>query len=203
MENNKNKKVNKLQISMVILSAVVIAIILAVTISYLNAPKKVINEELNGGTVNLTYTDDNNSLLLKGENVKKYSDTEGMKQNRADMYFDFTVAVELDEADKVDYEISVVPSDKTTVPVENIKVYLERVNSGTFSSVSDPIKMKLETNKTELGSRKGSMVLDKVTKKKTGSDNYRLRAWVDSFSNYSVKDTDIIELNIEVNGKAL
>lgn len=202
MKKEENKKSNKFLIFSLVMSSAVIAIILAVTINYMNEPLQVITKELNGGSVVLSYTDDTNSLSLSGDNIKLYNDYYGTHENSADMYFDFSVSSELDEADLINYEISIVPDERTTIPKDKVRIYLEKMVDGTFTPVSDPQWLKLETKETEMGSRKGSMVIANETIKKSLSSNYRLRAWVDYDSHYELNTNDILSFNVEVHGKA-
>ena len=200
MENEKGKISTGLVIGLVVASLIVVGIVSVTSFVYLNAPKEVQERRLDGGNIRLTYSDDDSSLQITS--VTMIDDIAGMKINKADSYFDFSVAVDLDEASNIEYEISVIPDSDTTIPTKYIKVYLEKMKSGSFVSTGNPDVLTLSSKITELGSKKGSMVLLKESTKKSGTENYRLRAWVDSTSQYLVTATDKIILNVEVNGKA-
>ncbi len=197
-ENNKISK--GFWIGIIVLSLIFISLVTVVLYLYFSAPQKVESRELSGADINFTYTDEENVLTLT--NLIALNDQYGIAQNSIDKYFDFSVSIDLEEASRVDYEISVVPDDKNTVPIDYIKVYLEKLNSGSFSSVFDPDFIKLSTKNSSLGTKKGSMVLYSNSLRKSVSDNYRLRAWVDYGSQYVIQPTDIISLKVEVNGKA-
>ena len=168
--------------------------------SYFSTPTNVDKIELSGGELNLTYTDDDCGLTITPLTLT--SDQDGIKIDSADMYFDFSISSKLDEASKIDYEISIIPNSKNmTVPVEFVKVYLEKVETGSYKSVCDPATVKLSTNKSELGSKKGSMIIYKTTKTKSTSDNYRLRVWVSDQSGYTLSPADTISFNIDLHGK--
>ena len=200
MENEKNKISRGVIIGSIFSTIVVIGIVSLILVSYFNAPKKVKYEELEGGSINLTYTDDENSLVLS--NLVSYKDEDGIKINKADMYFDFSVSFALDEASKIEYELSVIPNKENTVPVKNIKVYLEKQKSGEFTSTDEPKLLSLSNKNSTLGSQSGSMVIYNSSTQKSKSENYRLRAWVDSSSLYTIQPTDVISLMVEVHGKA-
>ena len=200
MENEKGKVSKGLVVGLIVTTLLVVTLVGTTSYFYYNAPKKVQDKMLEGGNINLSYTDDSNSLNIT--TVPVIDDINGMKINKADSYFDFTVSVDLDEATNIDYEISVIPNKENTVPVKNIKVYLEKLKSGTFSSVGNPVELSLSNKKTDLGSKSGSMVIYNTSTKKSISENYRLRAWVDSTSLYVPTMTDKIVLDVEVHGKA-
>ena len=165
MENEKGKVSKGLVIGLIITTLIVVGVVSCVSYLYYNAPKKVEEKNLDGGSINLSYSDDSN-------------------------------------ASTIDYEVSVIPDKENTVPVKNIKVYLEKLKSGTFSSTGNPSELKLSKKATDLGSKSGSMVIYSNSTKKSVSENYRLRAWVDNTSLYVPTMTDKIVLNVEVHGKA-
>lgn len=200
MENEKGKVSKGLVIGLIITTLIVVGVVSCVSYLYYNAPKKVEEKNLDGGSINLSYSDDSNALNIS--TVQVIDDISGMKINKADSYFDFTINVALDEASTIDYEVSVIPDKENTVPVKNIKVYLEKLKSGTFSSTGNPSELKLSKKATDLGSKSGSMVIYSNSTKKSVSENYRLRAWVDNTSLYVPTMTDKIVLNVEVHGKA-
>lgn len=200
MENEKGKISKGLVIGLVIATFLVIGLVGCISYFYYNSPKKVEEKLLEGGAINLSYSDDTSALMIT--NVQVIDDISGMKINKADSYFDFTVNVSLDEATSIDYEISVIPDKDNTVPIKNLKVYLEKLKSGTFSSTGIPSELKLSKKETKLGSKSGSMVLYSNSTKKSVSENYRLRAWIDNTSLYVPTADDKIILNVEVHGKA-
>ena len=61
-----------------------------------------------------------------------------------------------------------------------IKIYLEKENSGSYSKIFGPSKFKGISKTSDLGTPKGSMVLAKVTNKKSIIENYRLKVWLSS-----------------------
>ena len=197
---DKNKMSKGVLFGVLGVSCLVIIIVALAAWLYFNAPKKVKKEQLEGGNIYLTYSDDICGLDVSGFNA--LTDEEGQKLNRADMYFDFSVASELDEANEIIYEIVVTPDKKTTVPLKNIKVYLEKQSSGTYVPVGEPMIISVSKDKTSFGSPANSMIIHKEAKKKSITDNYRLRVWASKESGVTITDKDIISLKVSVNGKA-
>lgn len=200
MKDKKNKCSKGVLIgTLLAMLLVIVGVCLAVYI-YISSPKTVQEEKLDGGNIYLTYTDDVCGLTLT--NLGLFSDDNGMALNIADLYFDFSVSVSLEDAQKISYEISLVPDKTSTVDDKYVKAYLEKQTSGTFTSVFEPDFITLENSKTALGSPKGSMVLHTEEKNKSTSDNYRLRLWVSDENQVQLTPQDIISYKVVVNGKA-
>lgn len=197
---DKNKMSKGVLFGVLVVTVLVIIILSLAAVLFFNAPKKVKKEQLEGGNVYLTYSDDICGLDISG--FTALSDAEGQKLNRADMYFDFSVASELDEANEILYEIAVTPEKKTTVPLKNIKVYLEKQSSGTYVPVGEPMVISVSKEKSTLGSPENSMIIHKEAKKKSITDNYRLRVWASKESGATITEKDIISLKVSVSGKA-
>ena len=165
---------------------------------YKQETNKVVVKDKLGGDVYLKYVGNTNGLTLL--NASPMTDQLGALQDGDNKYFDFSVEVDLDEADFVEYEIAIV-KDKSfsNIPDNEVKFYLEEENSGSFSKVFGPSEFKPLEEKTELGTDKGDMVLYTVKKADSGTINYRLRMWMAETSttpvgNYSVE--------VSINGKA-
>ncbi|MBQ8132033.1 MAG: hypothetical protein IJ193_06050 [Bacilli bacterium] len=197
---DKNKVSKGVLFGIIGVSCLVIIIVVLAAVLYFNAPKKVKKEKLEGGNIYYTYSDDICGLEIT--KFQPFTDADGKKINQADMYFDFSVASEMDEANEINYEISITSDKKTTVPLKNVKVYLEKQSSGTYVPVGEPKTVSLSKETSKLGSPANSMVIHTETKKKSITDNYRLRAWVSKESGATLTDKDILSLRVSVSGKA-
>ena len=145
-------------------------------IVFANRSPDVVEKEEPGGKVFLNYTSETNALTVV--NAVPTTDAVGMKSNELGQYFDFSVDVDVNNAPKVEYEISVIKvDDVSTISDSDIRIYLEKEDSGTYVRLFGPEPYKPMKNYTSVGSELGSMVLANVKKIKSGSDNYRLRIW--------------------------
>ena len=182
--------------------SLIIGIVLILLVSvYFTSDKKIIYQKLEGGTVTLSYMDEFNGITIS--NASTTSDTIGMKLDGADQYFDFSIISKINEASKIDYEISVVKdTNKSTTIDDYIRVYLEKLVDGSYSSVFGPITYEPLAKDSSLGSKAGSMVLYKERKTKSGTDNYRLRVWLADNANIKKGARQNITLLVYVNGKA-
>lgn len=174
-------------------TTILICLVLAVAVSigfvvFNNRSPEVIEKDEDGGYVTLNYSSEVKALSLF--NAKPTTDAVGIKNTD---YFDFSVDVNLDGAPKVEYEISLIKDEESsTIKDEDVKIYLEKEESGTYTKVFGPEEFTPSKNYSGVGSEIGSMVLTNVKKIKSETDNYRLRIWMSdkaaaSTGNYSVE----------------
>ena len=114
-----NKK--GLNISLVI-SLLILIVLISLIVIFFKQPPKVEKQNLEGGSIILTYVDDSSVLVL--DEVVPKSDEEGISNIAADQYFDFTVTSDIVDANELDFEIGVNCNKETTINCELIKVYL-------------------------------------------------------------------------------
>lgn len=199
---NENKKEEKLTKSFYVL-IIIISILLIVGIaagffSFVNREEKVINKTKSGGNIVLNYSDDTNGLRLI--NAVATTDEMGKKDLTEGNYFDFSVDVDLDNASEVQYEISLTKnSESSTINDKDIRIYLEQEDSGTYNGIFGPESFLPLKNKTKLGSKKGSLVVARVKKTKSSTDNYRLRIWLNE---KAIVTNGSYSVEVNINGKA-
>ena len=159
--------------------------------------KEVIKDEL-GGDVYLKFVGNTNGLTLL--NASPLTDQLGALQDGDNKYFDFSVEVNLDEANYIEYEIAIEKDVAfSNIPDEEVKFYLEEENSGSYSKVFGPSTFKPLAEESEFGTEEGNMILYKVKKTSSGTSNYRLRMWLSDKSTLTVGNYSV---EVLVNGKA-
>ena len=198
MENKKGISKSVISISIVIVSLVIGIIVGAF---YINGKQSVavVEENLAGGEISLTYSDEEN--LFSIENALPTSDMVGMKYDSAELFFDFTIKTEIEDANSISYDVILVKDDITSTSLEeNIKVYLEREINGSYVKVIDPVIFKANITDKELG--ESVMKIYTHTKTKSGNDNYRLRMWVSDTASYNVGEIQNFGIKVAVKGAA-
>lgn len=185
-------------ILMVSVSVLLIGLIVVGYIVFSLKGKDVIEEEENGADIILNYSSNISGLQIR--NAEKIKDADGMVDLTDGEYFDFSIETLLDNASNVEYEISIVKDIvNSTIPDEDIKIYLEKEKDGTYTKVFGPSKFTPLKKESELGSKKGSMALLNVKKTNSNTDNYRLRMWL---SDKSELNSGSYSIDVEVNGIA-
>lgn len=198
MENKKGISKGILLSSIVIVLLVVGIVIGAFNI-YNSQPVDVVEENLTGGEISLTYSDDENLFVI--ENAIPTSDIVGTKYDSAELYFDFTVKTELEDANSISYDVILVKDDiSSTAKNENIKIYLEKQTNGSFVKVIDPIVFKPTIKNEEYGEK--AMSIYTYEKSKSGSDNYRLRMWVSDTAVFNVGEIQNFGVKVAIKGSA-
>lgn len=177
----KSKKGKELSgrfwITVISICCVMMVLVIVGFVLFNNRTPEVVETEEDGGYVTLNYTSEVNALTILG--AVPTADAVGMKNMTEGQYFDFSVDVDLADAPKVEYEVSII-RDKTvsTISDNDIRIYLEKEESGTYTKLFGPEKYTPSKNYSSTGSEIGSMVLTNVKKIKSGTDNYRLRIWL-------------------------
>ena len=177
MEKEKMSKKFKILILVLFILFVIITIIGFVVFS--KNREKVVTEDKKGGNVTLNYSSDVN--FLNFTNAVPVTDAVAVTLNTDGSYFDFSVDTEIKDAKDVVYELS-VKKVSGNVNLNDIKIYLEKEDSGTYNSIMEPTIFKEEKKKTDIGTEKGNMILVKQKNTKSTIDNYRIRTWVSETS---------------------
>ena len=138
MEEDKKEKLSKqFWLQFIKICSFMIVFLIAGFVIFNHRKPDVIEENKEGGYVTLNYTSEVNALMIT--NAQPTIDSVGMKTINPGQYFDFSVDVNLDGAPKVEYEISVIKDEKeSTIPDEDIRIYLEKEESGTYTQLFGP-----------------------------------------------------------------
>ncbi len=192
LENKTYEQKILLSLLIIILLVIFVIIFSFITYTYINANDDNDGNRQTTDNVSMTYTESTNGITL--ENAVPISDEKGKKLNADGQYFDFTIKTNVVKNTKVVYEIVALKEENSTLSDNEIKIYLEKQQSGTYEEVLSPTVFTPLKEKTLVGSPKGAMVLLKVIKKSSETDNYRVRLWVNESTNnlqevknYSIK----------------
>ena len=165
-----------------------------------------VEKTIETGEISMNYLEKTNGISI--ENAMPTSDTVGMNQLGENEYFDFTVNSKLVGDVKIIYEIAAIKDQNSTIPDNEIRLYLEQEKSGTYTIVMEPKNFVAESKDTEIGTPEGAMVLRKVIKKREENsddkivnyvDNYRLKMWL--AANASIDDVKSYSVKVNVYGK--
>ena len=198
MENKKGELSKKFWYLILGICLIFFVLVVIGFVVYKNRKPEVIDKKVKGGSVVLNYVDNITGLTLK--NMTPTTDAIGKKKDKEEEYFDFSIETEISEAKEIEYELAVIKDESlSTISDDDIKIYLEKEDSGTYNEVFGPGSYKKIKKDSKLGSPEGSMILLKEKKKKDSKENYRLRMWLSDKSlttkgNYSVE--------VVLNGKA-
>lgn len=186
-------------IACIIIVLLVASIIAGAFYIYYGSPEEVYQETLSGGTISLTYSDEQNLFLV--ENAIPTSDIVGSVYDSADMFFDFTVNVDIEEAEYVEYEVLLVKDDNLSTALNNnIKVYLEKEESGTYVKVAGPEEFSSNVDDEKIGNSVMSVYKGKRTS--SGNDGYRLRMWLSDTATITPGEIQNYAVKVALKGEA-
>ncbi len=163
-----------------ILLALLLVVLLAIGISAVAVTVTKKGDKVNTittGNISLDYTEDTNGITIT--NVMPLTDAAGKKLSGTDQYFDFSVISTITGQANITYEISALKLAKSTLDDKDVKLYLEKKESGVYKEVMKPTTFSPLASKSDIGSEEGTMILYKDTVKSSQTDHYRLRMWLD------------------------
>ena len=160
--------------------------------------KNIEYDEVSGGELSMTYTDDQNIFSIT--NGIMMSDVDGMAQDASDKFFDFSVNTDISNANNLEYSIILVKDEElSTAQDENVKIYLEKEISGSYSEVAGPIVFSSNMKDSEY---ENAMTIYKGTNKNNKTENFRLRMWISDTANVTPEQIQNYSVKIMVDGKA-
>ncbi len=203
MNSTQENKSNSSKFIFISVILVAIFVILSLCLSFMafkkatsDSYKKDPNSDSNGGInskISMTYTENMNGISI--QDALPTSDEVGKHLNGKGEYFDFTIKSNIVNS-SITYEIAAIKDKSSTISDDSIKLYLEKQNSGTYEQVMEPTIFKPITEKSKVGSPNGSMVLYKLNRKKSGTDNYRLRMWIKEDAVVEMDKSYTVKVNV-------
>ena len=193
-ETNENKHLRVTIISLIFVVILVLLVIVLSFSTYFHTEKAKIYNYNNTENVSMTYAESTNSISIA--NAFPISDEAGKTLKGKGEYFDFSVTTKVIKGNPVEYEIVAVKDNNSTLSDNEVKIYLEKQENGTYEQVLKPKEFKPLQEESNIGAPIGSMVLLKVKKTSSGNDNYRLRMWVSDQANIQEVKTYSIRINV-------
>ena len=197
-----NKSVsNKLIILLIVISVLVLAVDGLAFALFINKENNKSDEFFDSGSVVMSYAENSDIFFIN--NMLPIASDIGRVNNNVGQYYDFTVKVNVGDSKSVDYEIALEIDDEfTTALPENILVYLEKQESGTYIPVSEPITFDKIDIKSTCNAPDAAKIIAKVSSKKNISHNYRLRMWLADGTVVTPEFLQSFGIEINVYGKA-
>ena len=166
-----------------IIFGIIILILAVIGVSYAAIFYSKTGEKVNRvttSTITMSYSENTNGINLT--DAIPMTDEVGKSLNDENQYFDFTVSATMGGNVIINYIITAVKDDGSTLPDSAVKVYLTNINSGNETQVLAPTKLSdlQVTSLNKEGAPDGQFVLYNGNFNKTEARNYRLRMWVAS-----------------------
>lgn len=201
MSNSKNKVSKKLIGWLVVLSILVVAVIVVAFLIFNKIENNKSDEYFDSGSVVMTYAENSDIFFI--DNMTPLVDGVARVSNGDGQYYDFTVNVNLGDSKAVDYEIALeIDEEFTSALPQNVKVYLEKQESGTYIPVAEPVTFDQLENNSSYGAPLDARIIAKVSSEETVSHNYRLRMWLADGTIVIPEVLQSFGIEINVYGKA-
>ena len=192
MDKKENVEIISLKVWFLVIFIFLILITFVVVGFYFYGKRKpvIYEKEKVGGYVTLNYSSTLDSFNVV--NSVPTTDEVGKALSIDGSYFDFSINVDLRGVSTLNYELSAkIDNLSSDINTDDIIIYLEKEESGTYTSVLEPTPFKKLEKKSDIGTSKDNMLLVSQKRKKSITDNYRLRSWVSDKSlatnaNYSI-----------------
>lgn len=198
----KKERINNSKSIGLIIFCIIILILAVIGVSYAAIFYSKTGEKVNRvttGTMTMSYSENTNGINLT--DAIPMTDEIGKSFNDENQYFDFTVSATVGGNVIINYVITAVKEDGSTLPDNAVKVYLTNINGGNESQLLVPTKLSdlQVTSLNKEGAPDGQFVLYNGNFNKTEARNYRLRMWV--ASDYVLPDfSQTYKLRINVYG---
>ena len=179
MNNNNSSK--QILLSVLGVAILVVAVVGISFAAFSYSKTGEVSNTITTGTITMTYTEPSNSISLT--DALPITDDAGKALKGDGKTFDFTVGATIAGHTNINYVISAVKDSTSDLPDKGVKVYLTATSGETETAVLGP-KLVSELDKTVAGNAAGAPADQYILKTgnytATGTDNYRLRMWVDA-----------------------
>ena len=179
MNNNNSSK--QILLSVLGVAILVVAVVGISFAAFSYSKTGEVKNTITTGTITMTYTEPTNGISLT--DALPITDDAGKALKGDGKTFDFTVGATVAGTTTINYAITAVKDATSDLPDTGVKVYLTSTSGETETAVLGP-KLVSQLDKTVAGNDAGApadqYVLKTGTYTATGTDNYRLRMWVDS-----------------------
>ncbi len=194
MESRKKKSITVLGLLSLLL------VIIGVTYAAFSYSKVGTNENtISTSTISMSYTEGDNKITI--DNVLPTEDEVGKTLTEEGQVFDFTVSFNIVGKSAIAYEVVGEKEVTSTLLDNEVRIYLEKSIDGTnYSSIYEPTGYLPLEEDTDIGAKKGEMLLDTGSVDETLTYYYRLRMWV-SKDYMLTGESKFFTLRINVYGK--
>ena len=172
MESRKKKSITVLGLVSLLL------VIIGVTYAAFSYSKVGTNENtISTSTISMSYTEGDNKITI--DNALPTEDEVGKTLTEEGQVFDFTVSFNIVGKSAIAYEVVGEKEVTSTLLDNEVRIYLEKSIDGTnYSSIYEPTGYLPLEEDTDIGAKKGEMLLDTGSVDETLTYYYRLRMWV-------------------------
>ena len=193
MNNNNSSK--QILLSVLGVAILVVAVVGVSFAAFTFTKTGKVENTITTGTITMSYTEPSNGINLT--NALPVTDAVGKALNGENNVFDFTVGASVSGSTTINYVITAVKGEDSTIADTGVKVYLTDQKD---TQILAPTKVSALT-KTTAGNNAGApadqFVLKTGTYSASATDTYRLRMWVaDDYAAPTTSEKYVLKVNV-------
>jgi len=192
---NNNNSSKQILLSVLGVAILVVAVVGVSFAAFTFTKTGKVENTITTGTITMSYTEPSNGINLT--NALPVTDAVGKALNGENNVFDFTVGASVSGSTTINYVITAVKGEDSTIADTGVKVYLTDQKD---TQILAPTKVSALT-KTTAGNNAGApadqFVLKTGTYSASATDTYRLRMWVaDDYAAPTTSEKYVLKVNV-------
>ena len=193
MNNNNSSK--QVLISILGVAILVVAIVGISFAAFSYSKTGTVANTITTGTITMSYTEPTNGINLT--DALPITDTAGKALTGNNNTFDFTVAATISGSTTINYAITAVKGDGSTVADSGVKVYLTDQKDAQILAPTKVTALSKTASDNAAGAPAGQYVLKTGTYTAAKTEKYRLRMWVaDDYAAPATSQKYILKVNV-------
>ena len=197
MNENSSNSSKQILISILGVAILIVAVVGISFAAFTYAKTGATTNTITTGTITMGYTEPANGINLT--DALPITDAAGKALSGDNNTFDFTVTATIAGTTTINYAITAVKGDGSTVADNGIKVYLTDQNDAEILAPTKVTALSKTVSGNAAGAPADQYVLKTGTYKAVGTttDNYRLRMWVaDDYVAPATSQKYILKVNV-------
>ena len=197
MNENSSNSSKQILISILGVAILIVAVVGISFAAFTYARTGTTTNTITTGTITMGYTEPTNGINLT--DALPITDAAGKALSGDNNTFDFTVTATIAGTTTINYAITAVKGDGSTVADNGIKVYLTNQNDAEILAPTKVTALSKTVSGNAAGAPADQYVLKTGTYKAVGTttDNYRLRMWVaDDYVAPATSQKYILKVNV-------
>ena len=197
MNENSSNSSKQILISILGVAILIVAVVGISFAAFTYARTGTTTNTITTGTITMGYTEPTNGINLT--DALPITDAAGKALSGDNNTFDFTVTATIAGTTTINYAITAVKGDGSTVADNGIKVYLTDQNDAEVLAPTKVTALSKTASSNAAGAPADQYVLKTGTYKAVGTttENYRLRMWVaDDYVAPATSQKYILKVNV-------
>ena len=193
MNNNNSSK--QILLSVLGVAILVVAVVGVSFAAFTFTKTGKVENTITTGTITMSYTEPSNGINLT--NALPVTDAVGKALNGENNVFDFTVGASVSGSTTINYVITAVKGEDSTIADTGVKVYLTDQKDTQILAPTKVSALSTTQANNAAGAPTGQFILKTGTYSASATDTYRLRMWVaDDYAAPTTSEKYVLKVNV-------